>query len=89
MTTEADDRYLDEIAADCRSAVGPGGTVLELTRVRRVPTSVELIARVQVGDTVWESAATGDTIVEAHARLRDRILIDRVRFGFTSLVEAR
>ena len=86
--SEAEDRYLVEISADCETVLGAGIQMLALERVERAD-SIGLVARYQLGDVVWESVALGETIVRAHAALRDRLLFDRIRLGFTALVEAR
>lgn len=83
---EADDRYLAEISEDCEGVLGPG---LRLVGVERedLDDGVRLVARYQLEDRVWESAAIGETVVAAHAVLRARLLFDRLRLGFTTWVE--
>lgn len=83
--SEAEDRYLDEISEDCELVLGGGIELLGLER--HGDADVRLVARYRLGTTVWESAATGETIVAAHARLRARLLFDRIRLGFTTLTE--
>ena len=34
-----------------------------------------------------ESAGSGPTLLNAHTALRERILLDRIRYGYTDLVE--
>ena len=50
---------------------------------------VRLTVRFELDDQVWESATVGETIVDAHARLRNKLLIDRIRIGFTEYVMPR
>lgn len=83
---EAEDRYLAVISEDCEGVLGPGITMLGLER-EDATMGVRLVARFQLGDRVWESEAIGQTVVAAHAALRARLLFDRVRLGFTALVE--
>ena len=83
---EAEDRYLVVISEDCEGVLGPGITMLGLEREDGAK-GVRLVARYQLGDRVWESEAIGQTVVAAHAALRARLLFDRVRLGFTALVE--
>lgn len=86
--TDADARYLAEIWLDCQSCLAPG---TELLDVRREPTDdgVRLVARYRLGKHDRESAAIGETMLAAHSALRARIIIDRIRFGFSDLVEPR
>ena len=83
---EAEDPYLAEISQDCEEVLGPGITLLGMDREDR-DDGVRLVAHYQLKDRVWESAAVGETVVAAHAVLRARLLFDRVRLGFTELVE--
>jgi hypothetical protein len=84
--SEAEDRYLSEISRDCEGLLGPG---VEVVGVRHEYSrrGVKLVARYQLGDRAWESAATGESAVAAHAALRDQLLVDRLRLGFTVLVD--
>jgi hypothetical protein len=83
---EADDRYLADIGKDCEGMLGAGIALLGVER-EDGDEGVRLVARYQLEDRVWESAAVGETVVAAHAALRDRLLIDRLRLGFTVLTE--
>jgi len=83
---EAEDRYLAVIGEDCEGVLGPGITMLGLEREDGAM-GVRLVARYQLADRVWESEAISQTVVAAHAALRARLLFDRVRLGFTALVE--
>lgn len=84
--SEAEDRYLTEISADCGVVLGPGIELLALVHESRGD-AVRLVARYRLDDKVWESAAIGETVVAAHAELRARLLFDRIRLGFTVLAE--
>jgi hypothetical protein len=85
---EAEGRYLVEIADDCRVMVGPGAVLLGMTR-DDTKQGVRLTVRFELDDEVWESAIVGETIVDAHANLRNELLIDRIRIGFTEYVMPR
>ena len=85
---DAEDRYLAEIGKDCEAVLGPGSTLVEIERRDRED-GVELVARYRIDRWETESIETGETVVEAHARLRARLLFDRIRLGFTILVEDR
>lgn len=84
--SEAEDRYLAEISEDCEMVLGRGIELLGLEHEEN-HAAVRLVARYRLGDKVWESAATGETVVAAHAVLRARLLFDRIRLGFTTLAE--
>jgi hypothetical protein len=79
---------LAEIGEDCETVLGPGIELLGVEREDR-DGSVWLVARYRHEDRGWESIATGETVVDAHAVLRARLLFDRIRLGFTELVERR
>ncbi len=82
---EAEGRYLAEISDDCQVMLGPGAILLGMVR-DDAEGGVRLTAQFELDDQVWESAAIGETIVDAHARLRLTLLIDRIRIGFTEYV---
>ena len=86
--TEADAQYLARIQDDCELLLGGD---IELLEVRREPADegVRLVVRYRLGLQERESAASGETMLAAHAALRDRLVIDRLRFAYTDLVEAR
>jgi len=86
--TDADAQYLAQVWRDCETRLAPGSELLELHR-ESADEGVSLVARYRLGRHNRESAATGDTLLEAHSALRDRIIIDRIRFGFSDIVESR
>lgn len=86
MLSDADARHLAAIGDDCATVLGPGIELLGVDREDHAG-SVRLVARYRRCDRAWESAVTGETIVAAHAMLRARLLFDRIRLGFTTLVE--
>ena len=85
---DAEDRYLAEIGKDCEAVLGPGSSLLAIER-HDLDGGVELLARYRIDGWEAESTESGETVVEAHARLRARLLFDRIRLGFTILVEDR
>jgi hypothetical protein len=85
---DAEDRYLAEIVKDCEAVLGPGSSVLALER-NELDDGVELRARYRIDRWETETIETGETVVDAHARLRAHLLFDRIRLGFTILVEDR
>jgi hypothetical protein len=85
---DADDRYLAEIGRDCEAVLGRGSTLLTIER-HNVSDGIELLVRYRIDGWEAETTESGETVVEAHARLRERLLFDRIRLGFTILVEDR
>jgi hypothetical protein len=86
MSSEADERYLRDIRTDCAGWLGAGA---ELVDVRRQAThaGVTLVARVRFGNREGESSRVGDSLLAAHSALRAQILIDRIRFGLSAIVQ--
>jgi hypothetical protein len=85
-TSEAEDRYLAVVGDDCARLLGAGIELITLERDQDHG-SVRLIAHYRRGDRIWLSAATGETILAAHAALRAVLTVDRIRLGFIELVE--
>ncbi len=83
---EADDRYLADIAADCEGLLGPGMTMLGVEREDRGE-GVRLVATYRLGELAGVTTVDAETVVAAHAALRARLLSDRIRLGFSLLVE--
>ncbi len=86
--TDADACYLAQIWEDCEGCLGPGAELLDL-RPAPAGEGVRLVARYRLGERERESAASGETMLAAHTVLRARILFDRIRFGYSELVEHR
>jgi hypothetical protein len=83
---DAHQQYLAQIARDCERELGPGADLLGLGyRPERGRVRLELTYAL-AGDE-WLTTAEAETLVEAHHALLEAILIDRVRAGFTVLVE--
>jgi hypothetical protein len=86
--TEAEDRYLAEVGHDCAAVLGQGIELLSVESVK-LDGAIRLVARYRLHDRAWESDATGENLIAAHAALRDRLLIDRIRLGFTEFIDRR
>jgi hypothetical protein len=84
--SEADDRYVAEIARDCERILGAGVELVDVTRDDGA-TGVRLAAHYRIADHLLESTADGETVVAAHAALRERLVVDRVRYTFTELLD--
>ena len=83
-TDDATTRYLEEVAADIKGLLGPGIELLELA-IEAGPVVV-LRARYGMADETIESVGRGESVIEAHARLRGMIIGDRVGLGLRVLV---
>ena len=84
--TEAETRYLAQVREDCEDCLGPYAEMLDL-RLEPASEGVRLVASYRLAARDHESAATGETMLAAHANLRAQILVDRIRFGYSELVE--
>ena len=82
--TNADTQYLERIMADCTTLLGPGITVIAVTRDDN-PEGVRIAIRYRLADEEWETEGTGDTVIAAHASLRRELVVDRARLGLTVL----
>jgi hypothetical protein len=85
---EADVQYTAQIREDCEGILGPGIRVLSVEREDR-RNAVRLVARYEAAGRTHESDASAKNVVLAHAALRRRLAADRLRLGFTALVERR
>jgi hypothetical protein len=86
LVSEAEDRYLAEISDDCEAVLGGGIELLAMEKEQR-DGGVRLIARYRLRSRMWVSDATAENVVAAHAALRVRLLIDRIRLGFSEYVD--
>ena len=86
--TDAEAQHLALIWEDCEDRLGPGTELLDV-RAEPVADGVRLVARYRLGTGEYESAAVGETTLAAHTELRARIVVDRIRFGYSELVEHR
>jgi hypothetical protein len=86
--SEAEDRYLAEIVADCEAVLGPGVEVLGVEHDRH-DRSERLTVRYRLGDETGQSEGLGETVIAAHAALREQLVVDRLRLGFTVLADPR
>lgn len=84
--SEADLHYLASVRDECTASLGPGTSLLEL-RAEPEARGVRLVARYRLGARIRESTAVGESLLDAHRVLRARLLFDRIRFGFSDLVE--
>jgi hypothetical protein len=82
--SNAEEHYLQRVAEDCEQLLGPG---IELRGLELVANS-DVILRLSygLGPADWTSEGHGETVVAAHAALRDQLVLDRIRLGVRALV---
>jgi len=82
--SEAQQRYYERVARDCEQLLGPG---IEMRRLE-VATDGDVVLRLtyRLGTADWTSEGQGETLVAAHAALRDHLILDRIRVGIRALV---
>jgi len=81
--TDADQRYLSRVAEDCEALLGPG---IELDDLEvETDDEVTMRLRYRLGTAAWTSEGHGDTVIAAHASLREQLVLDRIRVGVRAL----
>jgi hypothetical protein len=82
--SDADRLYLQRVARDCEELLGPeielGGLEVDARA------DVVLRLRYRLGPAEWMSEGHGETVIAAHAALRDQLVLDRIRLGVRALV---
>ena len=81
--TAAERLYFERVAEDCEQLLGPEIELraLELDAGR----DVVLRLKYRLGKADWMTEGRGETVIEAHAALRDRLVLDRIRIGVRAL----
>ena len=86
--TDAESRYLEAIAEDCRRILGDGVELTDLTiDDRGSPATIRATYRLDGWD--GETVVSGETVVEAHAVLREALVLDRLKLGFSVTTDPR
>ena len=83
---DATTRHLEEIAIDVLGLLGPGIELTELAIDADQSDRVVIRARYRMADEVVESVGRGESVLEAHVRLREAIVGDRIGLGLRVLV---
>lgn len=78
-TNDAEQHYLQRVAEDCAEMLGPE---IELRELELDPNG-EVVLRLnyRLGRADWTSEGHGETVVAAHAALREQLVLDRIRLG--------
>ena len=85
--SEADGHYFERVVEDCAELLGPGVELSALELDQTADTVLRLHYR--LGQAEWTSEGHGETIIAAHAALREELVLDRIRLGIRALTKAR
>ena len=82
--SDAEARYLEEIARDCERVLGHGVEIEPL----ELETNGEVVLRLRyrLGRMAGLSEGWGIDVLTAHAAMRQRLAEDRIAVGFQALV---
>lgn len=86
-STVAEQRYFERVVEDCKRLLGPEIELqaLEMDEER----DVVLRLRYRLGKADWTTEGHGETVIEAHGALRDKLVLDRIRIGVRALYKER
>ncbi len=81
--SDADRLYFERVAEDCEQLLGPGIEVDALD----LDANGEVVLRMsyRLGPAAWTSEGRGETVVAAHAALREQLVLDRIRIGMRAI----
>jgi hypothetical protein len=88
--SEAEQHYFARVAEDCEDVLGPGIELRSLeVDANELTANVEVILRLRyrLGVADWTSEGHGETLIAAHAALREQLVLDRIRVGVRALVK--
>ena len=80
----ADQRYLQRVAQDCEQLLGSGIEVQDV----ELDADGDVVLRMsyRLGTAEWTSEGRGETVIAAHAALREQLVLDRIRLGVRVLM---
>ena len=81
---DADERFLEHVAEDCQQLLGRQIRLIDLSVVRDGETVIR--AEYALGEQELTSEGRGESLIEAHANLRTRLVVDRLRLGARALI---
>ena len=81
--TEAEARYLDRVVEDCVEMLGPGVDIDDVEVLEGL--EVVLRLRYHLGGVSWTSEGHGASVTAAHADLRQRLVLDRLRMATVAI----
>ena len=82
--SEANQHYLQRVVEDCEQLLGPEIELRALEQDSKA--NVVLRLRYRLGPAEWTSEGHGETVIAAHAALREQLVLDRIRLGVRALV---
>ena len=83
VASDADQHYFQRVAEDCEQLLGPEIELRELELDAN--DEVVLRLRYRLGPAVETSEGHGDTVIAAHAALREQLVLDRLRIGLRTM----
>ena len=77
--SDAEQRYFQLVARDCAQMLGPE---IELRKLE-LDSNGDVVLRLnyRLGRADWTSEGRGETVIAAHADLREQLVLDRIRLG--------
>jgi hypothetical protein len=82
--SDADQQYVQRVVEDCAELLGPGIELLDVELDANDGVILRLSYRLGAAD--WTSEGHGETVIEAHADLREQLVFDRIRVGVRALI---
>lgn len=81
--SDADRLYFQRVAEDCEQLLGAGIEVDALD----LDENGEIVLRMsyRLGPAEWTSEGRGETVIAAHAALREALVLDRIRIGLRAI----
>jgi hypothetical protein len=81
--TDAEQHYYQLVAQDCAEMLGPEIELREL----ELDSNGDVVLRLnyRLGRADWTSEGHGETVIAAHAALREQLVLDRIRLGVRAL----
>jgi hypothetical protein len=86
--SEAEQRYVEAVAEDCRRILGPGMELVDL-EIEEASRTTRMTVTYRLDGWEGVSSATSESVVGAHAALREALVIDRLRLGFSAATDPR
>lgn len=81
---DADRRFLERVAEDCEELLGGEIRLRDLAVIRDGGTVIR--ARYALGAQEATTEGRGESLIDAHADLRARLVADRLRLGARTLI---
>ncbi len=86
--SDAEQRYVEAVSEDCRQILGEGVRLLDL-EIDEAPSSTRMVITYLLDGWEGRTEAAGETVIEAHAAVREGLVVDRLKLGFTAVTDLR